>query len=72
VPVKLVLHLSRWDDNRLTGTVRGGPDADVRKFSGILELMRVFEELVPVDRPGLQRDAAGGGRLDGPSGPDIQ
>jgi hypothetical protein len=48
--VELVLHLSRWDDNRLTGTVRAPEEnPDVREFSGILELIRVFEDLVPVE-----------------------
>lgn len=49
MPVELVIQVSRGDDNRLTGSVRATPRADVREFSGTLELMRVFEELVPFD-----------------------
>jgi hypothetical protein len=46
VTVDLRLQVTRTDDDRLTGTVtRAGA---VRSFSGVLELMRVFEELVPV------------------------
>lgn len=47
--VELVMQVSRGDDDRLTGTVRATRTAAVREFSGTLELMRVFEELVPVD-----------------------
>jgi hypothetical protein len=45
--VELVMLVTRGDGDRLSGTVRladGGAD---REFSGTLELMRVFEELVP-------------------------
>ncbi len=45
--VNLLLHVSRSEDNRLSGTVRSGNEAEVHPFSGTLELMRVFEELVP-------------------------
>jgi hypothetical protein len=47
IAVKLVMLVTRGDDDRLSGTVRlaeGGAD---REFSGTLELMRVFEDLVP-------------------------
>jgi hypothetical protein len=77
--VELVMHVSRGDDNRLSGTVRTvrNPDlrqeAGLREFSGTLELMRVFEELVPGDRPGPQAHGAeGGGQLPGPSGLGVQ
>ena len=50
LPVELVMHVSRGDDNRLTGNVRTARDPEAREFSGMLELMRVFEDLVP-DRP---------------------
>jgi hypothetical protein len=43
------MQVSRGDDDRLTGTVRAARNPSVREFSGTLELMRVFEELVPVD-----------------------
>ena len=47
--VDLFLQVSRSDDNRLSGTVRSGEEPDGRPFSGTLELMRVFEELVPAE-----------------------
>jgi hypothetical protein len=47
--VELVMQVTRGNDDRLTGTVRTETDAVVHEFSGTLELMRVFEELVPVD-----------------------
>ncbi len=46
--VDLLLQVSRSADNRLSGTVRATSQDDARPFSGTLELMRVFEELVPV------------------------
>ncbi len=46
--VDLLLQVSRSADNRLSGTVRAAKGGDARPFSGTLELMRVFEELVPV------------------------
>jgi hypothetical protein len=51
LPVELVMRVSREGDDRLTGTVRKKGGSDVRDFSGMLELMRVFEDLVPVDCP---------------------
>jgi hypothetical protein len=77
--VALVMHVSRGDDNRLSGTVQTVRDPDLREeaglreFSGTLELMRVFEELVPGDR-GAQHPhgAEGGGQLPGPSGLGVQ
>jgi hypothetical protein len=77
--VELVIDVSRGDDDRLSGTVRTvrnpGPrqDSGVREFSGTLELMRVFEELVPGGRAGPQAHGAdGGGLIPGPSGPGVQ
>ncbi len=56
------MQVSRGEDDRLTGTVSLALGADARDFSGTLELMRVFEELVPtegstaeVPRPRLER-----------------
>jgi hypothetical protein len=49
VTVELIMQVSRSKDNRLSGTVRRGKAAEARDFSGTLELMRVFEELVPVE-----------------------
>ncbi len=47
--VELVMQVSRGEDDRLSGTVSLAHGADARDFSGTLELMRVFEELVPTD-----------------------
>ncbi len=47
--VELVMQVSRGENDRLSGTVSLGHGADARDFSGTLELMRVFEELVPAD-----------------------
>jgi len=45
VNVDLRLQVTRDEDERLSGTVTGA--GEVRTFSGVLELMRVFEDLVP-------------------------
>jgi hypothetical protein len=54
--VDLHLHVTRGEDNRLSGTVRAG--ANAQSFSGTLELMRVFEELVPVEADAAEIAAA--------------
>ena len=46
--VELHLQLTRDDDHRLSGIARTADGSEVRSFSGTLELMRVFEELVPI------------------------
>jgi hypothetical protein len=46
--IELILQVSRSAENRLSGTVRSGRDSTLHHFSGTLELMRVFEDLVPV------------------------
>jgi hypothetical protein len=48
--MELLLRVTRGEDNRLSGTVCTTDRAQAHDFSGTLELMRVFEELVPVDR----------------------
>jgi hypothetical protein len=47
VAVEILLRVRRGAGDRLDGSasIRGG--RDVREFSGMLELMRVFEELIP-------------------------
>jgi hypothetical protein len=50
--VDLVLRVSRDADNRLSGTVALNGAGEGRDFSGTLELMSVFEELVPVKPAG--------------------
>jgi hypothetical protein len=57
VPVDLLMQVSRGDDNRLSGTIRLAHGPDAREFSGMLELIRAFEELVPFGEPSA--DAAG-------------
>ena len=47
--VDLLIHVVRGEDDRLSGTVKINNAPDVRSFSGTLELMRVFEDLVPAD-----------------------
>jgi hypothetical protein len=60
----LLLQVTRGEDNRLSGTVRMASEGSaVHTFSGTLELMRAFEELVPV-----QRGAADARRADWPEG----
>ncbi len=46
--VELVMRVSRGEDDRLIGTISPAQGVAARDFSGVLELMRVFEELVPV------------------------
>jgi hypothetical protein len=59
MPVALRIDVSRGEDNRLSGTVSTTDDAvEVRSFSGTLELMRVFEELVPVESATAEADAS--------------
>jgi hypothetical protein len=57
VAVDLLMQVIRGDDNRLSGTIRVKDGDDSRSFSGTLELMRVFEDLVPIDPTG---DGSGG------------
>ena len=45
--MELVLQVSRDQDNRLNGSVRASTESSTHAFSGTLELMRVFELLVP-------------------------
>jgi hypothetical protein len=56
--VELVLQVARGEDDRLSGSVRVGGAQDRYEFSGMLELMRVFEELIRSDPPAIE----GGGR----------
>jgi hypothetical protein len=45
--IELLMQVTRSSDSRLSGTVRVADRAEPHPFSGTLELMRVFEELVP-------------------------
>jgi hypothetical protein len=58
VTVDLLLQVTRGADDRLSGTVRTISGSEIHRFSGTLELMRVFEELVPASDD-TQESAAG-------------
>jgi hypothetical protein len=60
VVVDLLLQVTRSADNRLSGTVRTISGSETRGFFGTLELMRVFEELVPASDNAAQPAAPGG------------
>lgn len=64
--VQLVMLVTRSGDNRLSGTVRRVEGRNARDFSGTLELMRAFEELVPISGEpgdaGRDPDQAGSAR----------
>lgn len=55
------MYISRSKDDRLTGRVRVGDTPDLHEFSGTLELLRVFEDLVPPEQSGTEDDSAGRG-----------
>lgn len=72
--VELTMLVTRSEGNHLSGTVRSG--AARHDFSGMLELMRVFEELVPAEvstttatSAGLVGDSAGGRESSRPRDP---
>jgi hypothetical protein len=48
--VDLRLRVTRDEDGRLSGSACNADGSQVRTFSGTLELMRAFEELVPIER----------------------
>ena len=47
VAVEILLRVRRGAGDRLDGSACISGGTDVRTFSGMLELMRVFEELIP-------------------------
>jgi hypothetical protein len=51
VAVEILLRVRRGVDDRLDGSACISGGTDVREFSGMLALMRVFEELIPVSEP---------------------
>jgi hypothetical protein len=59
VTVEILLRVTRGDDDRLDGSASVVGHPEVREFSGTLELMRVFEDLVPAGEPadGADSDA---------------
>jgi hypothetical protein len=63
VTIELIMQVSRSAENRLSGTVRPAKNSELHHFSGTLELMRVFEDLVPfVPETGLPLSAGAGTR----------
>ncbi|HTU94362.1 MAG TPA: hypothetical protein VMF14_00895 [Solirubrobacteraceae bacterium] len=46
--IDLHIHVARGQDHRLSGTVRA-VDGQLHSFSGTLELLRVFEDLLAAD-----------------------
>jgi hypothetical protein len=63
VAVEILLRVSRGAGDRLDGSACISGGTEVREFSGMLELMRVFEELIPA--PGSEMAITG--RCDGAS-----
>jgi hypothetical protein len=47
VAVEILLRVRRGAGDRLDGSACISGGSEVREFSGMLELMRVFEELIP-------------------------
>ena len=60
VTVDLLMKVSRGEDNRLSGTISLAHGPDARAFSGMLELIRAFEELVPVSEVAMDRSGTDG------------
>ena len=50
--VEILLRVTRGAGDRLDGSASVIGDPDVREFSGMLELMRVFEDLIPAEDAG--------------------
>ena len=61
--VELLLQIARAEDDRLHGTARLTTAAEAQAFSGMLELMRVLEELVPGTGHHFPRAGAGADRV---------
>jgi hypothetical protein len=68
VAVEILLRVTRGAGDRLDGSARISGGNDVREFSGMLELMRVFEELIPAHDAlidvGLDDPTSGGAPTD--------
>lgn len=45
--IEILLRMTRGDGDRLDGSATVADRSDVYHFSGMLELLRVFEDLVP-------------------------
>jgi hypothetical protein len=51
VAVEILLRVTRGAGDRLDGSASVIGDSEVREFSGMLELLRVFEDLIPAEHP---------------------
>jgi hypothetical protein len=67
VAVEILLRVRRGAGDRLDGSASVIGHSDIREFSGMLELMRVFEDLIPVDEPGARSAAGDPPQADAPS-----
>jgi hypothetical protein len=70
--LELIMQVARNGEDRLSGTVRFRQGSELHHFSGTLELMRVFEELVPFvlqERPLGQATRAPGAGATAPPEP---
>lgn len=47
--IEILLRVTRGAGDRLNGSAKLATGSEVREFSGMLELMRVFEDLIPAD-----------------------
>ena len=52
--IEILLRVTRGSGDRLNGSAKAAGDAEVHEFSGMLELMRVFEDLIPPVGPGAR------------------
>jgi hypothetical protein len=57
VATEILLRVTRGAGDRLNGSAVLAGDAEVHEFSGMLELMRVFEDLIPPDGRGAHAAA---------------
>jgi hypothetical protein len=58
VEVEILLRVTRGAGDRLDGSASVIGGSEVRGFSGMLELMRVFEDLIPADGAGARSAGA--------------
>ena len=61
--VRLMLELTRSSDGRIEGEITSGNGQSVHAFSGVLELLKVLEDLgpsrhLPGDDPGPENGAS--------------
>jgi hypothetical protein len=59
-PVTLVVGITRTPDGRLEGRISSGPSEPGHEFSGVLELLKVIEDLL--DRHGAAPASEGSAR----------